>query len=1394
MEIKMKKISLVLLICMLMQTIVLPNVSAAADDNYDYFVEGESFTASNWSCSGGNIGEDSACSGGKFIRVYADELPPRGYFYADYEVNAENAGVYELFAAMTSVMNDTWASNVTVRVNSGKEFRLTGEIVKSNGGNSQYLQSLDAVNLNKGINTMRFIVRNPRSDGKYTVFMDYFALKKTDWKIRNITSEAPFFVFEDNSDVKLTINANAQSDTSKNVSWVITDSHGNAVNTGTSIIPAGDKSVDVTVENLPLGYYQIAADGVVCGFSVVKALSERTKYDDTPFAVDTNFSSAVQDYLKEDYANVLALSGVSWIRERVWFKNITSYNNGEYQFANGGMKRVANLLKPYGIKISAAADYMPDELIGEYSKYIPDDLNKSYSFWKQAAKSFDGAVDNWEIFNEVDHGGAVSSSDSPDLYSSFMKASAVGIADAQTANKTTASVQGAAARMNEESEYLNVLMMNDALDYSVCDNTHEHTSAENNEEKYYPFSGIDNIKAHISAQKNYSASAPVWVTEAGISIQNTQNRNFTLSEQMTQAKYLVTSAVESVASGTGKHFFFIGPNYDEDERAWGMTSRGTLYPYMYASLAAQSAMTDLLGKGEFLENIGNLSDDVCGYSFYNGTDTVYVLWSKNGAKNISLGNTAVPSGVYDLFGNKKANECVQNMALDVSEEPIYVKFSGKIRQGINSSERASEEKSFTKAQRIILTQKYSDEVRGGARTDGYSISSGDTVNVSVSNLNDSAVSGTIYGRFANGGTLDRDQADITIDAMSTATVTFTVESMAENKDYLIFYGEFDGEKTSDSAAMLKMGNDGSITAEAKNSEYSDGFTDYGNGIYIITTNVKDYSAEMKVNVPEDGMYKPWVLAQLLNYEWSSDFDIYVNDKKIKPLNVNNKEISYWHEHAALGWNSFESIMLKKGENTVRFVTNKNRNAGDEYLVAALDKIVFVKDGSGLGWREAENYSQKIGLYYYQSNANAGNGAVMKLFTYGIENPITDNRLGYDFYVDGSGKYDIWVLSSQANVSWLTKWKWSLNSGGYVYPNVVKTVQADYSEQNISMYWQCLGQGTTLKNGYNNISFLSDAKRSAGDYMLHAADAVVVAKTGEWSPSGNVSSDKISAVAANMFSGRDMSNITENLVLPTNIEDITVEWSSSAPQTISADGTVTRPEYGKGNAAVTLTAVFTRGDYSSTYSYNAVVLQSGKPMEINTGVYDENGGAINVLQSKNIVKTEFINDSDSDVQVDAYYAVHDTVTGELISISGGQKNIPANSTVSVDANIELTGEDLSRYKLNGFVWRNMRPMADVFEMYGKQDKLNTPVRVDKKLYISGNTGKSGETVAVSVFSKSIDEILTNPTELLKNAVYFGEVTTKQDGSYSIEVILNKESDVYSVRIGGNSAGVSDREVK
>lgn len=1385
----MKKISVMLLICIMIQAMgMLPVSAVTVPGGYDYIVEGENYKAANWNCSGGNVGTDSACSGGKFARVYTADVPARGYYYADYRVNVSSAGVYDMCAAISHLAYKEWSSYVTVKVNSGKEFRLTGEII-SNAGPSQFLQKLDSVYLNSGNNTIRFMVREPRNDGMYTAFLDYFTLKKSEWKIRNITSEAPFSVFANDENIKLTINANTPMNEDKNVAWEICDAYGNVKESGTSVIRAGEKGVDITPAGLPLGYYQITAENAVSGFSIVKPLSQRSRYDDTPFAIDTNFNSSVQENLKEDYAKVLALSGVSWIRERVWFRNITSCSGGEYAFNTFGVRRTANLVKPYGIKISAAADYMPDELMDEYSNYIPTDLNKTYSFWKQAAKAFDGIVDNWEIFNEVDHGGAVSSSDSPDLYSSFMKAAAVGISEAQTENTVTASLQGAAARMNEESEYINVLMMNDTLDYSVCDNTHEHIAAENNENKYYPFSGTDNIRAHIDAQKKYSANSPIWVTEAGISIQNTQNRNFTLAEQMAQARYLVTSAVESVASGTSKQFFFIGPNYDEDERAWGMVSRGNLYPYMYASFAAQSAMTDLLGKGEFLGDV-RLGENVCGYKFYNGEDTVYVLWSKNGRQRVSLNNSAAPSGIYDMFGNKTEDECVSGMSLDIGTEPAYIKFSGKAAQNISSAaNNLSEGKSFTKAQKIILTQKYSDALRGGARTDGYSVSGdGETVSVTVSNLNGTAVSGTIYGKFANGGMLNTDKADITVGAMSEKTVTFTIDDMAVNKDYLTFYGEFDGEKTSDSTAMLKKGNDGTIIITPKNGGYSPEFSAYDNGIYMITADVKEYSAEMTAEVSESGFYKPWVLAQLLGYEWSSDFDIYVNGKKIKPANAGNTEISYWHEHAALGWNSFEPVKLHCGENTIKFTVSKNRNRGDEYLVAALDRIAFVKTGDGSGWREAEKYSQKKGLYYSQSNSKAGNNAVMKLFTYGIENPETNNRLGYDFYLNGSDKYDIWVLSSQVNVSWLTKWKWALNSGTYSYPSVSTSVTADYSEQNIQMYWHCLGKNVTMKQGYNNISFLGDAKRSDGDYMLHVMDAVVVAKSGEWNPTGKVINDKISAVAGNMFGGVDMSKITQDLDLPQNAEDINIEWSSSAPGTVGTDGSVTRPGYGSGDKTVTLTAVFSKGDCSVVRSYTVTVLQAVKPVEVIRTIYDENGETINELRDKSRINTEFVNDSEEDIQIEAYYAVYDAVTGKLVSVSGGKQYIPANSKLSADTDISLT--DGLRYKLNGFVWKDMRPIDKMFELYGKQDKLNPIARVNKKLYISGNTGTPGETLAVSVFSKNISEISANPAELLKNAVYFGEVTTDENGNYAVQVKLNKSSDVYSVRIGGAAAGISD----
>ena len=1391
-KVDMKKVSLFILVCILVQNFILPVGVSAETPTYDYQIEGESFVNSNWICNVGNIANASTCSGGKFARVFTQQAPSEGCYYADYTVNVTDAGTYDLYAKMTSVLNGNGASSASIQVNNGIEYKLTGEIMDNNVDNSMYLQSLDSVYLNPGLNTIRLLTRAPRTtDNYYTLFVDFLGLKKSSQKIRNITTEAPFAVFEADDTIRLIVNSNAPVLNDTSVSWHITNVYGTVVDSGTSIILAGNKTVDIVAEKLGLGYYEITADGLTTGFSVVKPLSDRTVYPDTPFAVDTNFNSSVVGHLHSEYAKVLALSGVSWIRERVHFNQITTYNNGSYVFNKAALQETAKQVKPYGIKVSVAADYMPSELIDGYSNYIPVDLNKTYSFWKQVGENFDGIVDNWEIFNEVDLGGTTSSSDSPDVYAAYMKAAAVGLADAKTENEVTASTQGAAARMNSESEYLELLMKNDILDYSVCDNTHEHRSIDNIDGGYYPFAGTDNIKAHIQEQTKQDEQAPIWVTEAGIAIKTPSDRNFTLSEQLQQAKYLVTSTVESIASGTDKHFFFIGPNYREGDIAWGMTSNGQLNPYMYAALPAQAAMTDLLGKGIYLGKVDQLPNDICGYAFDSGTDTVLVIWSTNGQKNLSISHDEASSGVYDVFGNLITSNVSELQTLN--EEPIYIKVDSSYDKIISDRRGmlSVSEKNFTDPKKIILTQKYSDTARGGARTDGYSVSPGDNrVEVVVSNLTQNAINGTVYGSFENGWTLAEDNKAVTVPAGSSASVFFEIDSFANSKDYLRFYGEFDGGETSASTAMVKTGNDHIITVEAENyANKSTVFKTYKNGLYLFATAKNDYIIDINFSAQEAGKYNMWTLAGLLGYDWSSDFDIFINGNEAVPVNKTNRSVEYWYEHSAVGYNQFEPVELRMGLNTIRFVVNKNRNHGDEYYISALDKVVFIKSNHEYNWIEAENYSQRSGSYSSDFNYSATNGMVMNLFTYGIDNPETNNILGYDFYLNDNDRYDIWVLSSPANVSYTTKWKWALNSNNYLLPDYQQIIQSNYTELNVPLYWHKLGSNVSLKYGKNNISFLSDTKREAGDYMLNVFDAIVIVKTGTWMPTANVQDDKIKYVASNMFSDIDLGNVTGNIVLPKRIgNDIVVTWTSSDPDIVSPDGTVVRPVYGNGNKNVTLTATYKCGVYETIETYEVNVIESD--ILLRTSLFDEFGNKITKFKENAVIKMDFANDSNEEMNLTVYSAVYDKYIGKLLSVTCEEKTIAANTADTCELKIGIANNNLQRNMVKTFVWRdNMTPIDISTNYIAEDDVLNAPVHIDHYLYVSGKTQNGNERLAISIFSEQIGDS-SSVSEIMEKLIHFTELSTDADGNYSCKIKLNKESEKYYIKIGGVLTGTVD----
>jgi hypothetical protein len=77
-----------------------------------------------------------------------------------------------------------------------------------------------------------------------------------------------------------------------------------------------------------------------------------------------------------------------------------------------------------------------------------------------------------------------------------------------------------------------------------------------------------------------------------------------------------------------------------------------------------------------------------------------------------------------------------------------------------------------------------------------------------------------------------------------------------------------------------------------------------------------------------------------------------------------------------------------------------------------------------------------------------------------------------------------------------------------------------------------------------------------------------------------------------YTGSDTSSsVTQNVTLATTGTDgTTVSWSSGNTAVIAADGTVTRPSYTAGNAAVTLTATIKKGTATETKTFTLTVVK------------------------------------------------------------------------------------------------------------------------------------------------------------------------------------------------------------
>lgn len=781
---------------------------------------------------GGTVAEGDEFSGGKaLIADYARDNEV-GHS-VDFSVTVPEDGAYSLtaFASRFGSMNTT---DYDIYVNGEYALDAKKSIVASENISTPSLprtnvmrkMTFSSIRLSKGENTVSFVLDNSdRQPNKPLFYIDYFDIVPSpdatavceigytqtptgDYSKQAIAaSELEVYVgsWAMTASVSVATFASEAEDI-RTVDISIEDYNGNTVFSD-SIIPSFGKFLyTADLGKHPTGYFKMkAAVGerllAQKDYVVLPAVEDRDLELDSPFASD--FASyhilADRPEIVGNYAAVAKLTGVSVLRERLdWI--YTEWTQGGYDFSRSDSF--------YGSITEMGLDILP--FISNAPRWVTDTGNKIfmhalsdvYTYSKKVAEKYADISKALEIWNETDYFTYVPA----DMYASFYKAAALGVVDSGT---SLPKMIGGLCEPIDKNPYLNILYQNEAFDYSDAFNWHYHIY-EKTERPVTEF--IDGTKAgqFTNYANTYLKTLPSWCTEAGIKLYPTPSgSDLSYAQQKIQANYMVTSACQSLAAGTDKHFWFILGNMPEDTGWFG--SFGSK-DQPFASVVTEAVMTQTLGKGIYKGELNSLPSGVEGHVINNGTDDVLVLWSSYGTDVAlsSSGNVLKTSVVGDREILKPTNG---KITVSVSPEPVFITVDGCADASIytateNEPAKAISAKTdFSVGERVVMTQIWYDltdtDAYLAARDNGYIVSAeGNTITLKLVNFNDFEVSGTVSGS-ADGYTVTGSGETITIPAMSETEVTFTIApNGGTGSTYLTFEGVFNGSETSKSVSRI----------------------------------------------------------------------------------------------------------------------------------------------------------------------------------------------------------------------------------------------------------------------------------------------------------------------------------------------------------------------------------------------------------------------------------------------------------------------------------------------------------------------------------------------------------------------------------------------------------------
>ena len=145
---------------------------------------------------------------------------------------------------------------------------------------------------------------------------------------------------------------------------------------------------------------------------------------------------------------------------------------------------------------------------------------------------------------------------------------------------------------------------------------------------------------------------------------------------------------------------------------------------------------------------------------------------------------------------------------------------------------------------------------------------------------------------------------------------------------------------------------------------------------------------------------------------------------------------------------------------------------------------------------------------------------------------------------------------------------------------------------------------------------------------------------------------LNEVYASVFEDVDLLKVTENLTLPTEVEGVSITWTSSNPDVISNEGVVTRQDT---DVIVTLTAVLTvEGQDPLTIDQRVKVLKKeADPTKVWAPIQEFAVGTYKfALYQKSAAKTLYLNGEMSGYYMATTENAAEAIDVEVVAVTGG----------------------------------------------------------------------------------------------------------------------------------------------